>query len=353
MTVRVLVVEDSLTVRKRLVEVLSAADGVEVVGEAADGRGAVEQCRRLRPDVVTMDLVLPDRSGIDAIGDIMAHQPTPILVVSSSTNRGDLFRTCDALAAGALDVLEKPAPITGEWERRLIRAVTLVSRVKVITHLRGKLPAVEAKAPALVREDGAAGAPRLLAIGASTGGPGAVLLLLKSLGLDFPVPILLVLHIGESFAEALASWLASQTGMPVRCAVDGDSLPEPGRASVLMAPAERHLELRGDTLRLTTGAARNSCRPSIDVLFESVAAELGSQAIGCLLTGMGRDGAEGLLSMRQAGAWTIAQDEATSVVYGMPAEAARLGAAAAILPLPDIAPELRRLVSTGEGRRRP
>jgi two-component system chemotaxis response regulator CheB len=340
--IRVLVVEDSLTVRRRLVEVLSEDPELVVVGEAEDGKRGIELCAALRPDVVTLDMMMPVMTGVAAAEYIMAHCPTPILVVSASTNRGELYRTYDALAAGAIDVLDKPggSEPAADWEDRLRRTVKLVSRIKVITHLRGKLarpappPAPGAAWPARAG-DGAS----LVAIGGSTGAPGAVVRILRELPRDFPAPILLVIHINEPFGAAFADWLDGQSPLPVRYARDGERPAE--ARGVLMAPPGRHLLLERGALRLRDGPERHSCRPSVDVLFESLAAEAGPETLACLLTGMGRDGADGLLAVRRAGGATLAQDEATSVVFGMPREAIALGAAAQVLPVGEIAAALR------------
>jgi len=340
-TIRVLVVDDSLTVRRKICEVLNAAPDIEVVGEAEDGRSAIEICQELRPDAITLDMMLPVMSGLAATEYIMAHFPTPILIVSSSTNRGELFKTYEALAAGAVDVLEKPLEheSDGDWSHRLVTALRLVSRVKVITHLRAKLAvrplsheARDASRPAL----------EVVGIGASTGGPAAVVEVLRNLPPDFATPILLVLHLSAAFAGAFADWLDGQTQHRVIWATHGASLTAM-KGLVVMGPPEQHMIVRSGHICLTNDPERNSCRPSVDVLFESLAREHGNLSAGCLLTGMGRDGAEGLLRMRRAGAITVAQDEQTSVVYGMPAEAARLGAAERILPIDAIGIALAEL----------
>jgi two-component system chemotaxis response regulator CheB len=341
MKIRVLVADDSLTVRKRLVEVIAASPDIEVVGEAEDGKKAIELCTSLAPDVVTLDMVMPMMSGLAATEYIMAYCPTPIIVVSSSENRGELFKTYDALSAGALDVLEKPTgnEAEGVWEQALLSAIRTSSKIKVITHPRAKLGTRvrPAPGPAPARSKQAC---RLVAMGASTGGPGAMMTILRGLPPAYPLPILLVIHIGRQFASSLAEWLGSLSPIPVSYARDGDAVPLPGQSGVILAPPDQHLVVRGGRLRLTSDPERHSCRPSVDVLFESVAREMGAAAGGCLLTGMGRDGARGLLDIRSAGGSTIAQDEATSVVFGMPQEAIALGAADRVLGVERIAPAL-------------
>jgi two-component system chemotaxis response regulator CheB len=345
---RVLVVEDSETVRRRLVDILACDPDIELVGEAEDGKRAIEICQQCRPDVITMDMMLPLMSGLAATEYIMAHCPTPILVVSASINRGELFKIYDALAAGAVDVLEKPTgdEAEGAWERRFLSTVKLVARIRVITHPRARLaglsrPLTAAPAPPADWRRPARKIA-LVAIGASTGGPGAIVEILRGLPAEFQLPILFVLHINEPFGTAFADWLDGQTGRRVSYAKDGAPLASAiGR--VVMAPAGRHLEVRDGRLHLTDDPERHSCRPSVDVLFESVATEYAAAAAACLLTGMGKDGALGLVKIRAAGGMTIAQDEATSVIYGMPREAAMLGAATHVLRLGDIAPRLAAL----------
>jgi two-component system chemotaxis response regulator CheB len=342
--IRILVAEDSPTVRKRLVEIVGSDPDFELVGEAEDGKSAIEMCQRHRPDVISMDMMMPVMSGLAATEYIMAHCPTPILVVSASTNRGELFKIYEALAAGAVDVLEKPtdAEANGDWERRFVAVAKLVARIRVITHPRARLTGLQARARGGVVSVGPSRNLEIVAIGASTGGPGAIVEILRNLPASFDVPIVIVIHINEPFGTAFADWLDGQTarrvvhpkdGMPVAAAA--------GRA--LLAPGGRHLIVRDRRLYFLSGPERHSCRPSVDVLFETVASEYGASAAACLLTGMGRDGALGLLKIREAGGVTIAQDESTSIVYGMPREAAMLGAAQQILRIGDIAPSLAAL----------
>ena len=365
-SLRALVVEDSLTIRKYLVGVLQS-HGIEVVGEAENGVRAFELCQSLRPDVVTMDMILPELSGLAATEQIMAFCPTPILIVSASVNRGEVFQTYDALAAGAVDVFDKvrtgPAkptqnaaqhdePTQKQWEERFVAAVRMAARIKVITHPRARLqPAraflrppgtvdLAAKASRAYQAEAPSERAELIALGASTGGPAAIVEILRGLPADFAVPILIVLHISELFSFAFAEWLNTLSPIPARYARDGEPVPLPGKPQIILAPAGRHLVVEGNALRLRDTPERHSCKPSIDVLFESLAAQPARHSLLCLLTGMGRDGATGLLAARQAGLQTIAQDEATSIIFGMPGEAVRLGAAERVLPLYEIAPLL-------------
>jgi two-component system, chemotaxis family, protein-glutamate methylesterase/glutaminase len=351
--VRVLVVEDSLTIRKRLIEVLDEDPAFEVVGEAEDGRQAIERCLSLRPDVVTMDMMLPVMTGLSATEYIMAHCPTPILVVSASFNRGEVFKTYDALAAGAVEVIEKPTgnEPEGTWEREFKSTLRIVSRVRVITHLRARLNGVSPpREPSPATGEGASSAMgaraslalSVIGVGASTGGPNALVHVLGSLPKELKTPVLVVLHIGAAFSSAFGDWLGTQVSRPVAYALGGE-LVTALESRIVLAPPDRHLIVQNGRLSLTRDPERHSCRPSVDVLFESLAREFGGAAAACLLTGMGRDGALGLLALRRTGATTFAQDEATSVVYGMPREAAILGAAERILPLSEIAGALGAL----------
>jgi two-component system chemotaxis response regulator CheB len=371
---RVLVAEDSATIRGRLCEIIAADSDLEVVGEAENGKRAIELCEALKPDVITLDMVMPVMSGLTATEYIMAYVPTPILIVSASTNRGELFKTYDALAAGAVDVLEKPGAedVDGVWERRFLAALKLTARIKVITHPRARLsgrdwskpdsgPLASASSPghgAGSEARGAAVSPgrgrspvpgtRVLAFGASTGGPAAIVKVLRGLPVPLPVPALLVLHIDEPFSSAFAEWLDSQTPHPVNYARDGDRI-ETLTGRIGMGPPGKHLTVSGGRIRLTLDPPRHSCRPSVDTLFESLAEDCGGRVTACLLTGMGRDGAAGLLAIRRAGGTTVAQDEASSVVYGMPREAVLLGAAQAVLPLEQIGPDIGVWLARGAG----
>ncbi|MEV6348749.1 chemotaxis-specific protein-glutamate methyltransferase CheB [Actinoplanes sp. NPDC051851] len=353
--IRVLVVEDSMTMRHHLREALAADPELLVAGEAVSGEQAVEMAGRLRPDVITMDMMLPGISGLEATEHIMAEHPIPILVVSSADRR-ELFSTYNALAAGAVDVLEKPRGDDSDvdWAPRLRATVRMVSRIRVITHPRARLDGRRSSTPpppvpAVVLPP--TDAFSVVAVGSSTGGPAALTELLRSLPPNFRTPVVCVQHIAasEQFATAFSDWLAGQTKRDVRYATDGTPLRSLA-GQVLLAPPDRHVFIRDQLLRLSDGPPRHSCRPSVDVLFESVAVEYGGASVGCLLTGMGRDGAQGLLQMRNRGAVTFAQDEGSCTVYGMPREAALLGAAMYVLPPGRIAARLAELHPAGTRR---
>jgi two-component system chemotaxis response regulator CheB len=359
---RILVAEDSLTIRRRFCEILTADPELEVIGEAENGKRAIELCEVLHPDVITIDMVMPVMSGLTATEYIMAYMPTPILIVSASTNRGELFKTYDALAAGAVDVVEKPTvdDVDAAWERRFVAAVKMIARIKVITHPRARLSGTQRAVaavrgdpetpPVSKRPDQQPSRPYgVVAIGASTGGPAAIVNVLQALPRGLSVPVFFVLHIDEPFGAAFAEWLDGQTPHRVGYARDREPI-DSLRGRVIMAPPGRHLSVAGARLHLSADPPRHSCRPSVDVLFESLAVDRGAEVVACLLTGMGRDGAAGLLAIRRAGGFTLAQDESTSVIYGMPREAVLLDAAQMVLPLDQIGPQIAQLVGDSERR---
>ena len=300
-----------------------------------------------------MDMMLPGMDGLRATEYLMAHCPTPILIVSSSTNRGELFKTYDALAAGAVDVLDKPhgRQPAGYWERSLVSAVRMAARIRVITHPGLRAGGTRAIAAPVPHATSGHHPCSVVVLGTSTGGPGALVDVLSGLPDSFHLPVLFVLHIAEPFGTAFAAWLENQIGRRVDYARDGQPVAAAAN-TVVMAPPGRHLVVRNTRLVLSNGPERHSCRPSVDELFESVAREYGPGAAACLLTGMGRDGADGLASVDRSGGLTIAQDEATSVVYGMPREAVLRGAAQYVLPLGEIGPALAAL-TTGKDAMRP
>jgi two-component system chemotaxis response regulator CheB len=287
-----------------------------------------------------MDIRLPGMNGFEATLRIMSEKPTPIVVVSASVESEDLHITMNALRAGALTVLEKPAGTTSaEYEalaERLCTQFAIMSQVKVIRRHHVARPAPSSER----RPVSPGGSYQMLGIVSSTGGPNALVQLLGRLGPGFPLPIALVQHITGSFLEGFASWLESVC--PFSVVIVKDRMI-PTRGKVHLAPRDRHLRVGHGYLQADGGDPVCTQRPSGTVLFESMANTLAGDAFGVLLTGMGEDGAQGLLQLRNKGGYTIAEHESTAVVYGMPAEAVRLGAVCESLPLPEIAPRILEL----------
>jgi two-component system chemotaxis response regulator CheB len=337
-TVRVLIAEDSAVTREYLTFLLEADPQIAVVGAARDGEEAVQLAERLLPDVIVMDVHMPCLSGYDATRRIMERVPTPIVLATASSSQEETHSAFHALEAGALVLVDKPPgpdhPDSGRAARELVRTVKIMSEVKVVRRWTRSAPADGHHAPRLERP-----AARAIAVGASTGGPPVLAQILR--GAAFDAPVLVVQHIAAGFTAGFAEWLGTAISRPVELAEDGERAR---RGVVYVAGAGAHMTLERDgRLGLDSGTPVNGFRPSISRLFESVAAATGPASVGVLLTGMGRDGADGLRRMRDAGALTIAQDEASCAVYGMPAEAARLGAAVSVLAPADIADVLRSL----------
>ncbi|CAB3761656.1 chemotaxis response regulator protein-glutamate methylesterase [Paraburkholderia solisilvae] len=308
-----------------------------VLWVAADGEQAVDFCIAQPPDIVLMDLIMPKLDGVEATRRIMARAPCPILVVTSSVG-ANASRVYEAMGAGALDAVDTPTLAGGGDAHEA--AQTLLAKLDQIGHQLANRPLPAA--PVQAAEASGADAPWLIAIGASAGGPAALAVVLGDLPAGFDAPIVIVQHVDQAFAQGMAEWLDGQTPLPVRVARDGDR-PRAGEA--LLAATNDHLCLtRGGLLRYTRDPVQTPYRPSVDVFFQSVVEHWAGEAAGVLLTGMGRDGAAGLKAMRAKGYETIAQDQATSAVYGMPKAAAALGAARRILALDRVAGELAALV---------
>jgi len=353
----VVIVDDSAVQRRFLRAAVEADADFSVVGEARNGREAVALVARLRPTAVLMDLDLPLMGGIEAIERIMSASPTPILVYSAFVAGSHSENALQALAAGAVDVLAKPGPDdagTLEQHAAALRCrLRIAARVRVITHPRGRLRSqgMVGSAPALGGGsrrplasthgddplDAERGTVKLVVIGASTGGPQALLTVLGALPGDLTQAVLVVQHMAEGFIPGLASWLDGLVALPVVVGQSGKRLA-PG--TVTIAPSGGNLLVQDDRLRVlcVPPDPGQFHVPGIDATFESVACALGPDAVGVLLTGMGRDGAAGMLSLRGRGALTLGQDEASSAVYGMPAAAFALDAVVQQLPLGEIAP---------------
>lgn len=338
---RVLVCEDSRTYAAALTRLLEHGGEIEVVGVCATAEEAIAALARLEPDLVTMDVELPGMSGLEAVEHIMSTSPLPILVLSAHVGaRSDTAAA--ALAAGALDALSKDTLDMREPESAAATAfrsrVRLLSRARVIRHPRANL---RRPPPAGAR---GSQAPAVVGIAASTGGPVALAVVLEGLPASFPIPILVVQHMAAGFTEGLVRWLDRALPVSVRLARDGEALAR----GVRVAPDGAHLRLAGRTLTLDRTTVAGPHRPSADVLLASLAESAREHAVGVVLTGMGRDGAEGLRAIHDAGGVAIAQDEESSAVYGMPKAAAER-TPALVLPLDEIAGKLASLATRARG----
>jgi two-component system chemotaxis response regulator CheB len=391
--IRVVVVDDSALMRRMITNLIERDPAIRVVGSARDGREAIALVEELRPDIVTMDVRMPVMDGLATTEHLMAYCPTPILVLTASLASHEVDITFRMLDAGALEVIEKPHGETPLSIERagfdLIRRIKTLSRVKVVTHLRGRRKAGDsAEAQPIIQprrssngataRTGAAAAPRptgltpessntgtpliararsqpapqpltpvgqapaqfefpLIVIGASTGGPRVVHQILADLPRGLQAGVLVVQHIAAGFSLGMAEWLSSASASPVRLAVEGYTI-RPGE--VLVAPDQRDLLITPQgTVHLNENPLLIQ-RPAIDVTMQAAAEVFGPKAIGVLLTGMGRDGAYGMLTIRRSGGYTIAQDEASSAIFGMPRAAIQLGAAIEVLPSSQIAARL-------------
>jgi two-component system chemotaxis response regulator CheB len=337
--IRVLIVDDSAIVRKILSEALSAEDDIEVVGTAPDPYVARDKILALNPDVITLDIEMPRMDGLSFLKKLMQYRPTPTVMISSLA-QSSCSVVLEAMECGAVEVLAKPGSAYSVGELRMVLAN------KVRAAAVAKVRATEAPpkdSPPPVQSLKKVNHRGLIVIGASTGGTEAVREILQDMPANSP-PILVVQHIPQGFSRAFAERLDRLCAIRVKEAADGDELSS-GQA--LIAPGDFHMMLQNgsEPRRVSIKNGPRICyqRPAVDVLFQSIAAGAGKDAVGVLLTGMGSDGAQGMLKMKQAGARTIAQDESTCVVYGMPREAVRLGAVDQILRLQEIAPALCRL----------
>ena len=332
--IRIVIADDSAVTRELLRRVFDAQPDMIVVGMAATGEDTVRLVERLRPDLVTMDVQMPGMDGVHATRRIMASQPTPIAIVTAKPVEAGQETTFRAMAAGAVDVIAKPGvdvfEADGEKREQFVRQLRNVANVGVVG-IRGRA-AYEAtndddrlttRPPtAQLSQWNSAG---LIAIGASTGGPPCIREIVGMLDPVHSPPIIITQHMSAQFILGFTEWLAGNVSLPVQIARSGVLL---SRGQVFVAPGDHHLEVTDNgAIRIASTMPVHYQRPSVDVMFQSVALAYGSRAVGVLLTGMGSDGAEGLRAMREHGALTIAQDEASSLVYGMPAAACRLNAA--------------------------
>ncbi len=340
--VRVVVAEDSFTIRQLIVELLESDPDIAVVGQAKTGAEALELALRLRPDIIAMDIHMPVMDGLEATKAVMVRAPTPVVLITSSASREDARLSFDALRAGALMIIPKPDnPASAGFNGRrdhLLSMVKAMAHVKVVRHWHRR----PARGPGGPRP-GRRAVPGLVAMAASTGGPVSLQRVLTGLPADCAAPIVVVQHIAAGFAAPLASWLNDGCHLHVELAEHGKPLKP---RTVYLAPDERHLAVTANArVELRDTPPVGGHRPSATVLFESAARASGAALAAVMLTGMGSDGVEGLRAVRAGGGWVVAQDEASSVVYGMPGEAVRAGLADIVLPLDEIGPHLAWLLT--------
>ena len=342
--IRVFLVDDSPLALVMLKRMLATSPEIEIVGTARNGREALACFERTRPEVICTDYHMPDMDGLELIEQTMAEFPRPILVISSIIHPDEREKAFPLLAAGAVDVFPKPTADT-PFElaaRSLVHKIKILSGVMVISRRHAKHEKAASTATPVARPKSSR-SPSIVAIGASTGGPQVLQAILSKLPSDFPCPILCVQHISAGFLQGLVTWLDGQCPLRVKIA-EADELAAAG--TIYFAPGQYHLEInRHGRLLLSNAPAVDGHRPSVTMTFQSVARTYGSQALSVLLTGMGSDGATGLLDVSKAGGLTIAQNEESCIVFGMPNRAIELGAAQHVLPADEIAQSLIRLTA--------
>jgi len=337
--IRVLVVDDSSLVRELIIAILSTDKDITIVGEAQDGREAVQLAMDLKPDIITMDIEMPVMNGFEAIEHIMATHPVPILVV---TTRGDAHTAYAAISMGALDLVQKPE-VNLEGAREFIDKVKLLSKIKVITHIGSKHIIKNIKKQPKLAFDNKM-ADRIVAIASSTGGPEALSILLSGLPENFPCPIVIAQHIPDGFVQGMVEWLKRISRLNVKTASYGEQI-NPG--TVYVSPSERHMEITAHKrIAFVERHPQDIYHPSCDMLLSSVAKVYGQRSIGVILTGMGSDGAMGIKKIKEARGLTIAQDEKTSVVFGMNKVAIDSGCIDKILPIDEIGNEIINIVGS-------
>ena len=350
--IKVLVVDDSAVVRDLLKHILTSQSEIVVIGEAKDGQEAVEFVAVNKPDVITMDINMPRLNGFEATRQIMQKYPVPIVIVTASWDPNDLNKTWTAMEAGAVAAIEKPRYSTEEDyknnAKNIVDTVRLMSQVKVVRRWpKRKVAVTEVSAD---RTDSRLSVPRyeIVAIGASTGGPPVIKELLETLPENFSAPIAIVQHIARNFTAGLVEWLDRSTALKVRVAKNREIL-ESGTVYVAPDGLQMKVDLSSHII-LTDDPPENGLKPSVSYLFRSVAEIFGKKAVGILLTGMGKDGANELRTLKDKGAITIAQDKETSVIHGMPGEAIKIGGATHIAAPDRIVGLLMRLIGAGANK---
>lgn len=352
-SVHILVVDDSQLVRNILKEIFHNDPDLHVVGEAVNGKEAVRMTRELKPDIITMDIQMPEMDGFEATEQIMAYTPTPILIFSSAIDKSEQYTSFKAISLGALDNMSKP-DITQEGfdliAETLVKKVKMLSNIKVIPHIRAKLKStgLEIKAEekrAHRRKTSAENSKyRLVAVGASTGGPMALAKIFSAIPHGFPVGVVIVQHISRGFIDSFVEWLGTQTALKVKVAEHGE--PVSG-GTVYFAPDDVQMEVTPkNTILLDRDLPQwGEFKPSVNHLFKSAGRNLGERAVGVILTGMGEDGARGMEEMHRHGSYTIAQDRETSLIFGMPRAAIDSRCVHTVLPLDKIADEIMKKIN--------
>lgn len=324
--IRVLVVDDSTLARELIIAILSTDDELQVIGEAKDGKEAVEKVSELKPDIVTMDIEMPVMDGIEAIEQIMAFNAVPILVV---TTRGDAHTAYAAISKGALDLVVKPDVNLSE-AKEFINKIKLLSNIKVVTHISGRhkiQKPIDIPTPVFTENI----SDKIVAIVSSTGGPDALSVILPQLPENFPCPVVIAQHISDGFVSGMVEWFKLITKLNIKVASEGDVVTA---GSVYVSPSEKHTEINASKrISFVERHPKDIYHPSCDVLLSSVARVYGKKGIGVILTGMGSDGALGMQKIKEAGGTTIAQDEKTSLIFGMNKVAIDNGCIDKILPL--------------------
>lgn len=349
MSIKILIADDSCVTTQLLRAILEEEADIEVIGCAKDGVEAIALTKKLKPDLVTMDVFMPNIDGVEATKTIMKECPTPIIILSSYVNDRESKIVFNALQAGALSVMEKPKNVLGDGfiqiKRQLINSVRVLSKIRVVSR---KIYDVSPPAMIPIKHKKSTEFS-ILALGSSTGGPGALNTILSPFPADFPLPIVITQHITDGFLPGLVSWLQQNSKLVIEIAKDNQALT-PGH--VYFANHGAHLLIKkgenAPVAVLDSSGPIEYFKPSITVLFSSLAKSYPNAAIGGLLTGMGKDGAEGLLQMKNSGCFTFAQSEATSIVYGMPAAAVLLNAVDQVLDLEKIPKVLATLIDKGE-----
>ncbi len=349
--IRVLIAEDSPFIAKVIASLISSDPQMQVVGMAHNGKEAVEMAMTLKPDIITMDIHMPVMDGYEATKQIMAHCPVPILIASAAVQADGVERMFRAVSYGALDLLDISELTIGEnsvFGDKFLESIRLLSRIKVVHHLLAKLEGKHEQVPPVAPIAQEHGTDSLLAIVASTGGPQAIYTVLKALPLNFPCGIVIVQHITSGFLEQFAQWLHNECKLTIKIAEQGEVIKS---GTVYLAPCDLQMRVvRGGILHLTDEPIYDGHKPSGTVLLDSVAQVYREKAVAVILTGMGKDGAKGMVAIRAAGGKTIAQDKDSSIVFGMPKEAIDLGCIDRVCPVEEIAPQIVEIFNRGARR---